>query len=30
MKLFGERYLGGTVGFDSREGRTIFYIELPR
>ena len=30
MKLFGERYLGGSVGFDSREGRTIFYIELPR
>lgn len=30
MKLFGERYLGGSVGFDSQEGRTIFYIELPR
>lgn len=30
MKLFGERYLGGTVGFDSRDNRTVFYIELTR
>lgn len=30
MKLFGERYLGGNVGFESDGGRTIFYIELSR
>lgn len=29
MKLFGERYLGGTVGFSSENGQTTFYIELP-
>ncbi|HEY3308352.1 MAG TPA: HAMP domain-containing sensor histidine kinase [Desulfuromonadaceae bacterium] len=29
MKLFGERYLGGEVGFSSREGLTTFYIILP-
>lgn len=30
MKLFGERYLGGAVGFTSRDGLTIFFIDLPR
>lgn len=30
MKLFGERYLGGNVGFESKDGRTVFYIELSR
>jgi len=31
MKLFGERYLGGEVGFDSSEqGGTVFRIVLPR
>jgi len=30
MKLFGERYLGGVVGFDStEEGGTNFFIRLP-
>lgn len=29
MKLFGERYLGGEVGFISSNGRTVFYITLP-
>lgn len=29
MKLFGERYLGGTVGFYSNNGMTSFFIELP-
>ena len=29
MKLFGERYLGGKVGFRSEAGRTTFFIELP-
>jgi K+-sensing histidine kinase KdpD len=30
MKLFGERYLGGKVGFDSTPNKgTIFYIQLP-
>ncbi len=30
MKLFGERYLGGTVDFDTSDsGGTIFSIELP-
>jgi signal transduction histidine kinase len=30
MKLFGERYLGGTVGFTSTEGSgTTFFIRLP-
>jgi signal transduction histidine kinase len=29
MKLFGERYLGGTVGFYSNNGMTTFFIELP-
>lgn len=30
MKLFGERYLGGSVGFTSENGITTFFIELPR
>lgn len=30
MKLFGERYLGGRVGFTCKEGQTTFFIELPR
>jgi hypothetical protein len=29
MKLFGERYLDGNIGFNSSNGRTTFYIELP-
>lgn len=29
MKLFGERYLGGQVGFSSANGQTTFYIDLP-
>lgn len=29
MKLFGERYLGGVVGFYSNNGMTTFFIELP-
>lgn len=29
MKLFGERYLGGNVGFESRDGETVFFIRLP-
>jgi K+-sensing histidine kinase KdpD len=29
MKLFGERYLGGTVGFRSLNGETTFFIKLP-
>jgi len=29
MKLFGERYLGGVVGFYSNNGITTFFIELP-
>lgn len=29
MKLFGERYLGGKVGFNSADGQTTFFIELP-
>lgn len=29
MKLFGERYLGGTVDFISSNGMTTFFIELP-
>jgi hypothetical protein len=28
MKLFGERYLGGEVGFNSAQGETCFYIKL--
>lgn len=30
MKLFGERYLGGTVSFTCSGGETTFSIELPR
>lgn len=30
MKLFGERYLGGTVGFRSAEGETMFFIRFAR
>ena len=30
MKLFGERSLGGKVGFNCADGRTTFFIELPR
>ncbi|WP_022660505.1 sensor histidine kinase [Paucidesulfovibrio longus] len=30
MKLLGERYLGGKVGFDSsKQHGTVFYLELP-
>ena len=29
MKLFGERYLGGTVGFHCLDGKTEFFIRLP-
>lgn len=29
IKLFGERYLGGAVGFHSNNGMTTFFIELP-
>ena len=29
MKLFGERYLGGAVGFRSFDNNTEFYIKLP-
>jgi sensor histidine kinase regulating citrate/malate metabolism len=30
MKLFGERYLGGKVGFETNEEKgTMFFIELP-
>jgi signal transduction histidine kinase len=29
MKLFGERYLGGQVGFTSENGLTTFFITLP-
>lgn len=29
MKLFGERYLGGKVGFKSQNGQTMFSIQLP-
>ena len=30
MKLFGERFLGGTVGFtSSEEGGTNFFLRLP-
>lgn len=29
MKLFGERYLGGKVGFSCGNGRTTFYFEFP-
>jgi K+-sensing histidine kinase KdpD len=29
MKLFGVRYLGGTVGFNSQNGLTTFFIKLP-
>lgn len=29
MKLFGEKVLGGRVGFDSDRGGTTFWIELP-
>jgi signal transduction histidine kinase len=29
MKLFGERYLGGKVGFHSVNGETRFFIKLP-
>jgi sensor histidine kinase regulating citrate/malate metabolism len=29
MKLFGEHYLGGTVGFSCANGQTTFFIELP-
>lgn len=28
MKLYGERYLGGTVGFRSANGETVFYIRF--
>lgn len=28
MKLFGERYLGGTVGFICQKGETVFFIKL--
>ncbi|MDD2365776.1 MAG: PAS domain-containing sensor histidine kinase [Desulfuromonadaceae bacterium] len=30
MKLFGERYLGGEVGFNSSEGKTAFFIKLSK
>lgn len=29
MKLFGERYLGGKVSFNSHNGQTMFSIQLP-
>ncbi len=29
MKLFGERYLGGNVGFRCSDGETMFFIKLP-
>ncbi len=29
MKLFGERYLGGVVGFTCQQGATTFFIKLP-
>jgi hypothetical protein len=29
IKLFGEQYLGGEVGFSSGDGKTRFYILLP-
>lgn len=29
MKLFGERYLGGAVGFNCLNGETSFFIKLP-
>ena len=29
MKLFGERYLGGEVGFRSEGGLTTFFVQLP-
>ena len=29
MKLFGERYLGGEVGFSSGSNTTTFFIDLP-
>lgn len=29
MKLFGERYLGGTVGFNCKNNETVFFIKLP-
>jgi Signal transduction histidine kinase len=29
MKLFGERYLGGKVGFHCLNGDTVFFITLP-
>lgn len=29
MKLFGERYLSGKVGFSSEDRATTFYIDLP-
>ncbi len=30
MKLFGERYLGGTVGFRCLNGETVFFIKFAR
>jgi len=30
MKLFGEKYLKGTVGFSSNDGYTRFHITIPR
>jgi len=29
MKLFGERYLGGLVGFHCHNGSTVFFFKLP-
>jgi sensor histidine kinase regulating citrate/malate metabolism len=29
MKLFGEKYLQGEVGFSCRNGNTSFYIIIP-